>query len=46
MNSMIIDAILLLLVIIVVPAVSILVLRMIGKTKRTRRPVQVFRTEK
>ena len=37
------DAILLLAVLIVVPAVSILVLRMIGKTKRTRRPVQGFR---
>jgi len=43
---MINDAMLLLLVVIVVPAVSILILRMIGKTKRTRRPVEVFRTER
>ena len=43
---MINDAILLLLVVIVVPAVSILVLRLIGKTKRTRRPVQGFRAER
>ncbi|MBM2804709.1 MAG: hypothetical protein HW419_2602 [Deltaproteobacteria bacterium] len=43
---MILDAILLLSVIIVVPALSILVLRGIGKTKRTRRPVQRFRLER
>jgi len=43
---MILDALLLLSVIIVVPAVSILVLRMIGKTKRTRRPVQHYRSNR
>ena len=40
---MLLDAILLLSVMIVVPAVSILILRAIGKTKRTRRPVHRFR---
>jgi hypothetical protein len=43
---MILDTILLLSVIIVVPAVSILVLRAFGKTKRTRRPVQSFRSDR
>lgn len=37
------DVILLVLIIIVVPLVSIVVLRRIAKTKRVRRPVHSFR---
>lgn len=40
---MLVDIVSLGLVVILVPLAAILVLRMIGKTKRTKRPVHTFR---